>query len=294
MKKVGSCAAALLVCLVLCLEQSFAAESGVPALNDELTKQKEIYLSRGEQRPEGYVIDRTLESYKESLPAAFEVSLANLGANGRWLDIGAGSGQAILDYFAPTCDMKHAEARERRGSNVQAVAISIEDRRRPAWHQTAASLGEERIRYLFNRSLREYSAEELGQFRVITDVIGGFSYTPNLSLFMEKVVALLEVNGSFFTVLQDVHSEAGANKPHYKGAPFLTEIAAADGSEVKTCNWLKSISCVKVTCEFRTGWTPSIEVYHLRKVCNEVAVPALVAVHYQAGTPPERGFQLRN
>ncbi len=82
-------------------------------------------------------------------------------------------------------------------------------------------------------------------------------------------------------------------KPHYKGAPFLTEIYADDGTEIKVCSWLKSIACVKVTCEYRTGWTPQIEVYQLHKVCNDVTVPTLVRVHYQAGTPPERAFQLK-
>lgn len=207
------------------------------------------------------------------------------------MDIGAGMGQAILDYCTAVYDLTHPE---RRGKKAQAVAMSIEDRRTPAWHQAAASLGENQLQYLFNRRLREYSLEELGQFQVITDFIGGFSYTENLSLFVEKVLAFLGINGSFYTVLQDVHFEDGSNKPYYTGAPFLTEIAKADGSEVKVCSWLKSIACVEVTCELRTGWKPPIEVYRIHKVCNNVTVPALVPTHYEAGTPPERRFELRN
>ena len=161
------------------------------------------------------------------------------------------------------------------------------------WREKAASLEANQIRYLFDKRLREYSPEELGKFQVITDVIGGFSYTENLSLFMERVLDLLNLNGSFYTVLQDVHSEAGTNVPFYKGAPFLTEMVNADGSEVKVCSWLKSISCVKVTCELKTGWKPPIEVFHVQKVCEDTAVPASVTVHYQAGTPPERRFQLK-
>ena len=228
--------------------------------------------------------------YAETLSSDFERTLANLGPKDRWMDIGAGMGQAILDYCAPVYDLTHLE---RRGK-AQAVAMSIEDRRTRAWHQTAARLGKNQMQYLFDRRLREYSLGELGQFQVISDVIGGFSYTEDLSLFVEKVLGFLGMNGNFYTVLQDVHSEEATNKPYDAGAPFLTEIAKADGSEVRVCSWLKSITCVEVTCEFKTGWKPPIEVYRIHKVCNNVTVPALVPIHYEAGTSPERRFKLTN
>jgi hypothetical protein len=270
------------------------AESPVsPKFSEEVSKQEDIYRSAGEQVPEGYTIDRSLVNYTEALSAEFDSSLANLGPNDRWLDIGAGMGQAILDYYAPSYDQSHFEGRERRGKKAQAVAISIEDRRTLIWRQIAASLGANQIRYLSTRRLGEYAPEELGRFQVITDVIGGFSYTTNLAQFVEKVLVLLELSGNFYTVLQDVHSEEGTNQPYYAKSPFLTEIAAADGSEVKVCSWLKSITCVEVTCEFKAGWRPPIEAFRIRKVCNDVTVPALVPVHYEAGTPPERRFLLR-
>lgn len=284
----------LLILQTLWLEKSHSGDPGSPQFNEELSKQEQIYQSRGDQVPEGYVIDRSLSSYTHTLSSEFDRCLARLGSRDRWLDIGAGRGQAILDYFAPGYDPMPLDGRERPDKKAQAVAMSIEDRRTPLWHETAASLGANRIQYLFNRRLGEYSREELGQFQVITDVIGGFSYTQDLSLFMEKSLGFLRLDGSFFTVLQDVHSEDGTNKPFYEGSPFLTEIANVDGSEVKVCSWLKSITCVKVTCELKMKWKPPIEVYHIRKVCNEVTVPAIVPTHYEAGTPPERGFRLKN
>jgi hypothetical protein len=33
-------------------------------------------------------------------------------------------------------------------------------------------------------------------------------------------------------------------------------------------------------------------VYRIHKVCNTVTVPALRPVHFEAGTPPERGYRL--
>ena len=110
-------------------------------------------------------------------------------------------------------------------------------------------------------------------------------------MYMVRVLSALELNGSFYTVLQDVNSDAGTNAPHYSGAPYLTGISNATGTELKVCSWLKSISCVEVTCELRSRWKPPIEAYTVRKICNETRVPDLTPTHFQAGTPPERKFR---
>ena len=264
-----------------------------PKIKAEISKQESIYRSEGDRVPAGYTIDRTLENYADALATGFDEALARLGPGDRWLDIGAGKGQAILDYFAPKYDLAHPDGRERRGKKARVVAMSIEDRRTVDWQLSAASLGGNQLQYLFDRRLRDYKLEELGQFQIITDVIGGFSYTTDLTLFMEKVTGLLALDGSFYSVLQDVHSEVGTNQPYYEKSPYLTEIKDTSGAEVKICSWLKSISCVHVTCELKKGWRPPVEAFHVQKVCNEVKVPALAPVHYEAGTPPERKFVLK-
>src|SRR6202008_197515 len=85
-----------------------------------------------------------------------------------------------------------------------------------------------------------------GKFRMITDVYGGFSYTDNLSVFTEKVLGLLDLNGDFYSLLMSVHLE---NAQDRRGVWYLTEIADAAGRDVKVCAWLKSITCAKVSCE---------------------------------------------
>jgi len=289
----GMTLAALVLLQMLWVGSAHSQPVPGPGIKEEMTRQEAIYSSRGEQVPEGYVIDRSLLSYTFTLPSEFDRSLAELGPDHRWLDVGAGRGQAILDYYAERYDSMHREGRERRGKKARSVAMSIEDRRTPAWYETAAGLEPMQIRYLFGKRLREYSREELGRFQVITDVLGGFSYTEDLSRFAETVLDLLEPQGTLYTVLQDVRAEAGNNQPFYPGARFLTEILDVDGSEVKMCSWLKNISCVEVTCEFKPEWKPHIEVYRVKKVCSNVSVPALVPVHFEAGTPPERRFRLQ-
>lgn len=257
-------------------------------LQEESAKQQNIYQSKGDEVPKGYVVGRALGAYTSTLPPDFERKLFGLTAADRWLDIGAGEGRAILEYYLPPAE----KTQQLNSAKAQAIAVSIEDRRTFDWHKTAAQLDIDKVRYLYGKSLGDYTLEELGKFQIITDLLGGFSYTGNLSRFMEKTLGFLQVNGSFYSVLQDVHSEEGSNQPHYKGAPYLTEIVGSDGSKTKICSWLKTISCVRVTCELNPRWTPPIEIYHVQKVCEAVAVPALTPVHFAAGTPPERRFLL--
>ena len=187
----------LLILQTLWLATSHSADVSNPKIEEELLKQEGIYKSEGESKPEGYVINRGLLAYTEALSPGFARALANLGPKDRWLDIGAGEGQAILDYYNRSNDVGDGESRERRGTEARAVAISIEDRRQPRWYQTAKSLDTNQIQYFFNKRMRDFSLDELGKFQVITDLLGGFSYTDQLSSFTEKVLQLLDLKGSF-------------------------------------------------------------------------------------------------
>ncbi|MCW5604634.1 MAG: hypothetical protein KIT18_08830, partial [Burkholderiales bacterium] len=77
------------------------ARAAAPAFDVEVSRQQSIYHSRGEIRPEGYVIDRGLSAYVFALMPGFESAVESLAPADRWLDIGAGRGQAMIDYHAP-------------------------------------------------------------------------------------------------------------------------------------------------------------------------------------------------
>ena len=290
MKKVAL-RSAVLILSTLWSVAAPAADAAAPFVA-EREKQEKIYRSEGEQTVTGYTVDRSLAHYADGLASGFDRALAALGPSDRWLDIGAGEARAVLDYYTAT-ETAPPVIRATRAAKAQAVAMSIEDRRTPLWRQTAANLGVNQIRYLADRRLREYSLEELGKFQVISDVIGGFSYSEDLSLFVQKVMSFLHVNGSFYTVLQDVQWENGQNRPHYAGAPFLTTIQDADGSEMKVCTWLKRITCAEVTCEAKPSWQPPTEAFRIRKTCDDVSVPPLKLIRFEAGTPPERRYQVQ-
>ena len=187
---------------------------------------------------------------------------------------------------------RHSSAHEacgvhRGGSSRQ--AISIEDRRTDKWKEQAASLGDDRLRYLSGKRLRQYSLEELGKFQIITDVYGGFTYTENLSRFIEKVLSLLEIGGAVYTVLPAVHLEDGTDK---LGTWYKTELVDAASRPVKVCSWLKQTTCTKVSCESKTDWDEPTQLIKISKVCSGVAVPRTNLVEYMAGAPPNRRFQV--
>ena len=237
-------AARLAVLIVIVLQAlglgvGWPQEPAPPRIDEEFAKQEKIYRSRGADVPGGYITNRGLSDYLELLPSGFCDALGTLGNSDRWLDIGAGAGQAILDYNAPENEAAPGKRCAGAGGKVRAVAMSIEDRRTDTWQQQAASLGDDRLRYLTGKRLRDYSPEELGKFQIITDVFGGFSYTEDLSQFVDRVLSLLEVGGVFYTIVQSVHLEDGKDKPT---TWYLTELVDAAGRDVKVCSWLKKTS----------------------------------------------------
>lgn len=280
-------AVVIVVIQALGLRAGWSQETVHPRINEEFLEQEKIYRSRGADGRRVYTTDRGLSRYGELLPSGFCDALGRLGSSERWLDIGAGQGEAILDYYLP----EDAAAEKCRGSGPRArtVAISIEDRRTDDWKEQAASLGDDRIRYLFGKRLRQYSPEELGKFQIITDVYGGFTYTEDLSQFIDKVLRLLEVGGSFYTLASGVHLEDGTDK---FGTLYLTELEDAYGREVKVCSWLKKISCAQVTCESKSDLKRPTQLIKIQKVCSDTSVPRMKLVEFEAGYPPGRCFQL--
>jgi hypothetical protein len=252
----------IVIIQALGLRAGWSQEPVQPRINEEFLEQEKIYRSRGADGRRVYTTDRGLSRYAELLPSGFCDVLGGLGSSDRWLDIGAGEGQAILDYYAAQ-DAAAAEKCRGSGPRARAVAISIEDRRKDNWKQHAARLGDDRIRYLFGKRLRQYSPEELGKFQIITDVYGGFTYTEDLSQFVDKVLGLLEVGGSFYTLATGVHLEDGKDK---LGTMYLTELEDAFGRRVKVCSWLKKISCVQVACESKSELKRPTELIKIRKV----------------------------
>jgi SAM-dependent methyltransferase len=280
--------AVVIVVGLLGLTAAWPQESAPPRIDEEIAKQEKIFQRRGADVPGGYVTNRGLSGYAELLPSGFCDALGRLGSSDRWLDIGAGAGQAILDYHAAQDDAPSDQKCVLPGPKARAVAISIENRETDKWRERAASLGDDRIRYLSGKRLRQYSPDELGNFQIITDVFGGFTYTEDLSGFVERVLRLLEIGGAFYTLVPGVHLEGGDKL----GTWYLTELENAAGRPEKVCSWLKKATCVQVICESKSDWKRPTELINIRKVCSDTSVPRMKLVEFTAGYPPDRRFQV--
>ena len=279
----------VIVLQVFGLAVGWPQELAEPRLDEEIAKQEKIFQRRGADVPSGYITNRGLSDYAELLPTGFCGALGRLGSSDRWLDIGAGAAQAILDYYASKGDAPSGEKCARPGDKARAVAMSIEDRQTDKWQRQAESLGNDRMRYLSGKRLSQHSSEELGKFQIITDVFGGFSYTEDLSRFVDRVLSLLEVGGGFYTVAPGVHLENAKDK---LGILYLTELEDGAGRPLKVCSWLKQTACAQVTCESKSDWKRPTELINIRKVCDGVSVPRLKLWEFEAGYPPSRRFQL--
>lgn len=277
--------AVVLVIAVQLLAAGWVQEPVQPRIDEEFAKQEKIYRRQGAR---SYTANRGLSNYADVLPAGFCDALGKLGSSDRWLDIGAGEGQALLDYYTAQDDAA-PEKCGGSGPKSRAVAMSIEDRRTDQWSQQTARVGGDRLLYLSGKRLSQYSIEELGKFQLITDVYGGFTYTENLSRFLRNVLSLLEIGGTFYTVLPSVHLEDGTDK---LGTWYKTELVDAASRPVKVCSWLRQTTCTKIGCESKPNWDEPTQLIKIDKVCGGVSVPPTKVVEYTAGTPPSRRFQL--
>ena len=89
--------ALVIVIAVQLLGAAWVEEPVQPRIDEEFGKQETIYHRHGKA---SYIANRGLSKYAEVLPKGFCDALGSLVSSDRWLDIGAGEGQAILDYYA--------------------------------------------------------------------------------------------------------------------------------------------------------------------------------------------------
>ena len=117
---------------------------------------------------------------------------------------------------------------------------------------------------------------------------GRFTYTENLSRFLEKVLSLLEIGGAFYTVLPAVHLEDGTDK---LGTWYKTELVDAASRPIKVCSWLKQTTCTKVGCESKSDWDAPTQLIEIRRLAATLRFRART-FGAMAGAPPGRRFQL--
>ena len=178
-----------------------------------MLKQEMIYQSQGKElkmviRLIGHFLT-ILTRCRPSLKGSWQILVQKIAG---WISVRVRD-KAILDYFNPGYKPLQMTGWENHDNKAQAVAISIEDRRTARWNRTLKVLvpGECNI-FLVKR----LPFRRIELFQLITDVIGGFGHRQPFSIHGEGSCTSRS-DGVFHVVLQDVHSENGANQPMIQG-----------------------------------------------------------------------------
>ena len=123
------------------------------------------------------VTPRPLGDYFARFGSGFMRILDGLGENERWLDAGAGRAVAIAEFLDEYA----------KGNAVAlAFAVPTSDPRALASYVSMVASHGDRVSLLFGRLPEDISAEELGSFRVVTDVFGPATYSTDLQAVIER------------------------------------------------------------------------------------------------------------
>ena len=208
-------------------------------------------------RDGGFRVSRNLDEYEKMFGADFLIRLVNFGRTNAWIDMGAGQGEAQLQYL-------------RQGGMATTKAIAFE---RPfKLRQTDP----EHFQFLSGRFLENIPDAEIGHADLITDVYGVLSYTPQLGLALAKYFRFLKVGGALYV--------------HHDLSKIV--IVLGDGRELFLPEWLRTLPGLSVEkvgpSADGEGWN-SFRVVHGPGV---IELPELELVSSVDGWPPQRIFRV--
>ena len=125
--------------------------------------------------------------YLDSFGDAFIDELASFEDDDRFLDSGTGEGLAVQGFHSNP--LQRGRAVGLAYAPVQGIG--------PVYSTLEEAYGD-RVQFYFGEFLENYSAEQLGTFRVIADMIGPMTYSPDSVAVLRKYGELLEPGGKLF------------------------------------------------------------------------------------------------
>ncbi|XGC82300.1 hypothetical protein ACES2L_07365 [Bdellovibrio bacteriovorus] len=155
-----------------------------------------------------FITDRTLWDYTHDLHPDFAKALERMTPESHWIDMGAGKAKALIEF------MKSRDSENRPFTT--AVAFKID-----RWFGMPTFEGKLQT----HEGLFEH--QPTNQWRkadVITDVMGVFSYTTDLSTTLQKNFDLLKVNGELYISTSAYGSQFRVNGETLSLEAFLTLI----------------------------------------------------------------------
>lgn len=219
-----------------------------------------------------FISDRRLIMYTKLLPGLKE-RITQATEDHHWIDLGAGNGRAIFDYYS----LSNGQAR--------VTAISYSESAFKGSNKT--KLTDEQIskfRFLNRKLFEEIPLDHLEPADTISDLFGVITYAPDLKLVLSKALGLLKPNGLLF-----IYNGMNSSKP-------VTSLQAMDGSKGNIGDYLSRSRNLEVTViKYSRGLYFQEEAYLIRKIgeFNPSDLPDLELVKYDdGGRPPSRIYNI--
>ena len=281
-------------------------ESCGPRLREEFEKLEDTLQDNA------FLVTRGLKDYAAYLGPRFMEKLRKLGPNDHWIDFGAGSAYAMIEFG--TMPWIHSLVKRffRRPPKMTATGFKMPIDGK--LYDFLADQPTKAFQYLDGRYVEDLTAETIGgpPASLITDIYGAMAYTPDPNGVLKKAHELLAVGGEFHFSLpitavlrrrvtpswgRGFHSGVAYAWEEYPVFRMLGDGSAGTGIDPR--NWirtLKGFEIVEMTNLEADDF--SIESQQLRVILRKVPdVPFDVAwlrtVRFNAGAPPVRVYRLR-
>ena len=199
----------------LAWEAGWPQEPAQPRIDaGNYAKQEKILPQPGRRRSARLLTGRRISrTTRDFFPPASATRSAGLAPRtDGWISARA-QGRLYSTTTHPKTSRRRLEKCARSGGKARAVAMSIEDRRTDNWQQQAASLGDDRIRYLSGGLCGTIRARSLENSRSLPTCTAASPIPKTCPGSLEKVLSLLETGGVFYTIVQNVHLDGGKDKP---------------------------------------------------------------------------------
>lgn len=246
---------------------------------------KEIFLPsqlKNEQIAEAlktnrFVVSRGLDNYMQTFGLRFEKWLENLSPDQVWIDFGAGSREAVINYLIEFGS---------RAAKVYALDF-VKPKLDNLWQIAESELvAKSKLVNLTGKLVEDYSATEIPKFDIATDLYGPISYTENITLVLQRYLDSFRSNSSSLFV-KTSYAFGLESRVGMSFRDTGTYIFTLSGEMISLTTWISRIEGVKLNISSKLNGS-----FILQKIKSEVIVPELEFVSsYAYGMPPVRIFK---
>lgn len=223
----------------------------------------------------GLITEDLSEGYFQDFGDAFKRKLLSLSAKDHWIDLGAGDGLAIFQYYSKF--------------DGRASTQGISYKETPGFIDEVEGKLPINSEYLSGRLFEEISQAELKPADIITDYFGVISYTKHLSLVLKKTLSALKTEGSLF-IYQGSDKTRFSTSIYIKN--YMPDGPIPSNKPQSIANFLRLIPGLDVLTHQVGKDTISVEIIK-RADFKPDNIPNLVLIDYLEDGPPKRVFHTK-